>query len=1345
MKLFLKKASLKCAVLIFFLALSYNSFGTSQYATGPLTFSTTWSTDTVLIIGDITVNSGVTLTINPGTKVIFQGHYKFNVNGRLLAIGTVNNQIQFTINDTTGFSTMTSNNGGWYGVRFVNNVSTDTSKLFYCRFSYGKANGTGDDANGGAVCVNNFSRLKISNCTFEHNAAKTNGGAVYMRKSYAQVAFSDFSNNKSTGGGGLYVSSGAPAIYNNTFISNFANNGGGGVFFADTTLARANGNLIRHNMGLLGGGVGCYIANPLLNNNTIVYNKATHGGAMICINSSPTLKNNILYSNTATGIGPQVALMTDLCDPNFYYCNIQGGYAGFGIQGTQTYTGQYLNNLAVPPLFEDTVQHNYLIKYASPCLDAGTPDTTGLKLPAVDLAQKPRISMGRVDIGAYEREQVIGVCGNITQNTVWAADTVKLNCDITIGNGVTLTINPKVYVEAQGHYTITVNGRIVAQATSADSIIFTAKNHTTGWGGIIFYNTPVTNDSSKFSYCRFSYGKNAGMNRGSLMVVNFPKIKISNSLFAHNQAMNGGALYALNSSFSISKSAFYNNLANDKAGAVCCDSNANLKIVDCIIAYNQATNEAGGVYCKTAAPVVKSTILANNTAALGGALSCDTANAKIINCLIVNNTATSAGGLRISRSNPVLTNNTIAYNVSNTNGGGVLCARSMPVLTNNVLYNNTAVTSGSQVFINDSLSAPAFYYCDIAGDTTAMGYNGFTGFNGVYQNNIDTIPAFMAPPAGAGMAYPGLMADFAPDPCSHLYNRGKTDTSGLQLPAHDLAGNSRFFANRIDIGAYELIKPQIAGQPVSISVCAGDTAVFAVSVETSSPVSYLWQYSSTAGILWSNAPNVNNDSVYYINGVMTSQNNYLYRCIISAPCAQPITSQSGTLSVSTPPAISNQPGNVTICQGATASFTVTASGTNIAYQWQQLAPAGSWTNCSGASATQSTYTVTNTPANLNGYRYRCLLAGNCDPDTLTNEALLTVKTLPAIVTQPTNQSNCEGQNVTFTLTATGTNIALQWEESTDGGASWHNAPGASTTNVYSITGITASMSGYRYRCVVTGDCSPAATSNVVTLSVNTSPVITTQPVATHVCVTSDTSISVSATGGNLTYQWEKRAPADTAWSNATGPTAVSAAYQIDNANMMMNGTWFRCRIQNICPPPVISDSVQLFVHTLPAVYLGPDDTIWLYNESVVLDAGGGFSSYHWSTGENTQTITIVGLDVQIGPHMYTVTVTDGWGCSASDNITITVLDNTGITFTESETSITIYPNPAKDYLYVDMKNNLEPIGLRIVNTEGRTVMDFVVEPNTQQKILDFSEFAQGVYFITVTMNGKTLNRKIVKF
>ena len=45
--------------------------------------------------GHITVPTDSTLTIQAGVNIIFQGHYKFNVQGRVLAIGTVTDTIIF--------------------------------------------------------------------------------------------------------------------------------------------------------------------------------------------------------------------------------------------------------------------------------------------------------------------------------------------------------------------------------------------------------------------------------------------------------------------------------------------------------------------------------------------------------------------------------------------------------------------------------------------------------------------------------------------------------------------------------------------------------------------------------------------------------------------------------------------------------------------------------------------------------------------------------------------------------------------------------------------------------------------------------------------------------------------------------------------------------------------------------------------------------------------------------------------------------------------------------------------------------------------------------------------------
>jgi gliding motility-associated-like protein len=60
------------------------------------------------------------------------------------------------------------------------------------------------------------------------------------------------------------------------------------------------------------------------------------------------------------------------------------------------------------------------------------------------------------------------------------------------------------------------------------------------------------------------------------------------------------------------------------------------------------------------------------------------------------------------------------------------------------------------------------------------------------------------------------------------------------------------------------------------------------------------------------------------------------------------------------------------------------------------------------------------------------------------------------------------------------------------------------------------------------------------------------------------------------------------------------------------------------------------------------DSLICQATSTTLDAGGGFSSYVWSTGENTQTINVS------TPGVYTVTVSDASGCSGSDSFSLDI-------------------------------------------------------------------------------------------
>jgi hypothetical protein len=50
---------------------------------------------------------------------------------------------------------------------------------------------------------------------------------------------------------------------------------------------------------------------------------------------------------------------------------------------------------------------SYRLNFDSPCIDAGTPDTTGLYLPAFDFYGNPRIYNGTIDIGCHEWDSTL--------------------------------------------------------------------------------------------------------------------------------------------------------------------------------------------------------------------------------------------------------------------------------------------------------------------------------------------------------------------------------------------------------------------------------------------------------------------------------------------------------------------------------------------------------------------------------------------------------------------------------------------------------------------------------------------------------------------------------------------------------------------------------------------------------------------------------------------------------------------------------------------------------------------------------------------------------------------------
>ena len=92
-----------------------------------------------------------------------------------------------------------------------------------------------------------------------------------------------------------------------------------------------------------------------------------------------------------------------------------------------------------------------------------------------------------------------------------------------------------------------------------------------------------------------------------------------------------------------------------------------------------------------------------------------------------------------------------------------------------------------------------------------------------------------------------------------------------------------------------------------------------------------------------------------------------------------------------------------------------------------------------------------------------------------------IEPAPSITSHPQSITVTEGQQATFSVAATGNGLSYQWQQRTDG-TDWENVDGA-TNATYTIDRTTTDMSGYQYRCIVTG-LGGETISNAATLTVN---------------------------------------------------------------------------------------------------------------------------------------------------------------------------------------------------------------------------------------------------------------------
>lgn len=305
-------------------------------------------------------------------------------------------------------------------------------------------------------------------------------------------------------------------------------------------------------------------------------------------------------------------------------------------------------------------------------------------------------------------------------------------------------------------------------------------------------------------------------------------------------------------------------------------------------------------------------------------------------------------------------------------------------------------------------------------------------------------------------------------------------------------------------------------------------------------------------------------------------------------------------------------------------------------------------------------------------------------DTTLSEAI-TVLSLPAL-NAGADVAVCSGDSVNLEAV---TPAAISWNNGIQDGVNF--APVSTMNYIATATDV--------YGC---------ENSDTVTVIVNTLPTVN---AGTDQAICRQTPVTLTATGA-VSFVWNNGV------TNGTAFNATTAG------NYIVTGT-----DANGCTD---KDTLVLTLYAVPSINLGADMTICANNFPVNLNGPGGYPNYSWSNGATTQNTT----GTQAGS--YVLTVTNSNGCQDKD--TVVIISNPCLGLTENTTlEFSMYPNPASDVVFVE--TNVSNSEVVIYSMNGQAL--FTQRNSTPDFILNLSDFAEGVYWFTVTSSEGTVNQRLV--
>jgi gliding motility-associated-like protein len=342
-------------------------------------------------------------------------------------------------------------------------------------------------------------------------------------------------------------------------------------------------------------------------------------------------------------------------------------------------------------------------------------------------------------------------------------------------------------------------------------------------------------------------------------------------------------------------------------------------------------------------------------------------------------------------------------------------------------------------------------------------------------------------------------------------------------------------------------------------------------------------------------------------------------------------------------------------------------GTIASYAWTKVnGPAGFTFSDASSAITMVSNLLAGT------YTFRLTVTDN-DGDSDSDN--VTVNVAPATVNQSPTANAGPNKGITLPTNSTTLSGSATDPDGTISTISWSQSSGPSTATLSGQTTQTLTVSElqegiYVFSMEVTDNEGAIDTDNasVTVTAANIPPNVSAGPDRTIMLPTNFIEITGSATDTDGTI-------ASTEWTQTSGTSAtISVTDNTLSASDLIEGTYEFQFSATDNDGETSSDVVSVVVggsaNSLPNVSAGNDQTISLPTNSVNItgnatDSDGTIASYLWEqvsgtsatlSNETTKTLTVNSLSV--GVSVFRLTATDNDGGSASDEVAVTVLDET---------------------------------------------------------------------------------------